>query len=187
MHYPMFRNLSFNLAFSMIGLIFTVVGLFLIFGESDGPLFMGLIFFIVGTFFALFGLHRLGMAYRVKVDMQGVHLEKQWFTWRWNYHFPIEQIKAFRKKQDGQSSSGNKVQVYYRIELINQQDKATTIGDAITSASQADQLIAQIEAALNGATVAAYSTTCSGLNHASLSCSCTTSPIITNVGALTSY
>ncbi len=155
MHYPLFRNLKISLPFTIFGSCFAISGIFIL--QADMELMLGIMFSLIGGIIALIGIYMLGLAYRVKVDMQGIHMDKQWFFWHWQRFFPIDKINGFKKLSNSQYTSGGTVRALYTIELIDHRDKSITIGDSVPSASEADQLIAQIEAALNGATLENYS------------------------------
>lgn len=151
LNYPMFSNLGFSLPITLIGSLFAGIGFFMMFGDMGAPMFMGIIFALIGSLFAVVGFAMLGNAYKVKVDMQGVHMDRQWFMKKWKVHFPIDQIKEIRKKKSGSSQSGGRMEQFFKLELVDQSGRTTTIGDNISGTQRADLLIEQIEAALNGA------------------------------------
>ncbi len=154
MNYPMFRNLGFNLAISVIGTIFVLISIHLFSNETAANAWIvGGIFMLLGSLTALTGYYRLGLAYQISVTMEGIYREKQWFFWTLETFFPVGKIKKIQKKQ----WLGRGGRLFYDIAIVTADNKQFIIGDNIPSSNEADRLIAQIEAALNGATLENYS------------------------------
>ena len=157
--YPMFRNLYSKLIPALAGAIFLAFANTFISSYNDLSALLAMDFAIVSALFALIGLlllsysiYRLGSAYQIDVDMAGLQRTRRWLIFRSTRHFSITKISGFRKKEGFKTWHNGQMRIFYQIQLIDSHGKATAIGDAIPSEKNADQVIKQLEAVLNGAT-----------------------------------
>lgn len=137
-NYPAGRQKFSSLAFSLFGMIFLIAGLVLTF-NTDAPIFMGIIFTLVGAGLAFGGVYLLTARTLVTIDRYGV-------TVRGGMPF-LERTKTFSHNNISEINLGKGIQIneqqYYNI-MLQLNDGKVKAGSLIPSRRMAEAIIASM-------------------------------------------
>ena len=140
LYYPIGRNLLSALMGVLFGGVFAGAGWFLVF--SEGAMFMGGIFSVVGLVIVLFSLYMGGNSLEVWQDGIELHSRRRLFGLTVRHRkLHRNAFHRFEKSSSMQSQSGGKHTFHYSVYGIGRSAEQITLGEGFHGESEADAAI----------------------------------------------
>jgi hypothetical protein len=139
-YFPAFQRPGQGVFALLFGLLFAGVGIGVGFAD-DGGIVIPLVFFLVGSLVALYGLWYLGKSLLVGITGEGVRCRRFLF----GYPLKTRQLlradfQGFEINEGATVKSGNKTTVYYQLHALGRDGARLPMGERLTSRSEAELL-----------------------------------------------
>lgn len=138
-----FRRPGLCIGGILFGAIFAGAGIAM--GKSDAPMFMALIFTLIGSLVLVGSLYALFNRYHVKVGTRGIYTERHiaGFLVKKRFVAP-ERIKHLSLAANGSSQSGTKHTEYFVINAILRDGSKVRVAESLTGRTPSEQALAKI-------------------------------------------
>lgn len=144
LHHKVGRNAKTNSVLLIVGLVFFGAGIGMGLAE-DAPLFMAIIFSLVGGALSLFGFYKLLNSYYVKIGNRGLYTERYILGIKTSQHTHTPTtIKHLKIKHTGSSTSGNTHTEHFIIQAHLQNGKTVNVAESINGRAMAEYALESI-------------------------------------------
>jgi len=145
--YPPFQRPGIGISMTLMGLFF--IGAGVVMGINNAPLFMAVIFALVGGLIELMGLHYLSKSLLVSATADGIQAKRFFFgyparTWE----LDIENFEGFEIKQSGTMQSGSSTKVFYNLQARSRDGTTFTVAERHTSRPEIELIKDKLETAI---------------------------------------